>query len=232
MPSTAISSSTLAAPTPRTPPKRCSSFARFFAPMPAISSSLLLPVRTLARLARMPVIAKRCASSRICATSINAAESAGSVNFSRPSANTSSSSPTLRPSPFSTPTMREMSSPSEWNTSRAIDTWPRPPSTSTRSGRRVPDDFRVDAASATPASTAAPANAASTNASALPALSAASGAPVSGSDCASAASACGTGAEASAAASSGESGCTSMRVAFASIAVAGVATTGTTPKRE
>ena len=34
MPSTAISSSTLAAPTPRTPPKRCNNFARFFAPMP------------------------------------------------------------------------------------------------------------------------------------------------------------------------------------------------------
>src|SRR5471032_2909568 len=65
MPSTAINSSTLAAPTPRTPPKRCNNFARFFAPMPAISSSLLLPVpvRTLARFARMPVIAKRCASS-------------------------------------------------------------------------------------------------------------------------------------------------------------------------
>ena len=35
----------------------------------------LLPVRTLARRARMPVIAKRCASSRIWATSISAAES-------------------------------------------------------------------------------------------------------------------------------------------------------------
>ena len=32
-------------------------------------------MRTLARRARMPVIAKRCASSRICATSISAAES-------------------------------------------------------------------------------------------------------------------------------------------------------------
>ena len=68
-------SSTLALPTPRTPPKRCSSLARFFGPTPGMSSSELPPVRTLARRARMPVIAKRCASSRICATSISAAES-------------------------------------------------------------------------------------------------------------------------------------------------------------
>jgi HAMP domain-containing protein len=44
-------------------------------PTPGMSSSRLPPVRTLARLARMPVMAKRCASSRICATSISAAES-------------------------------------------------------------------------------------------------------------------------------------------------------------
>ena len=99
-------SSTLAWPTPRAPPKRCSSFARFFGPTPAMSSSRLAPVRTLARRARMPVIAKRCASSRICATSISAAESRPSATLGRPSAKTSSSSPTLRPSPFSTPTMR------------------------------------------------------------------------------------------------------------------------------
>ena len=108
------------APTPRTPPKRCSSRARFFGPTPAMSSSLLPPVRTLARRARMPVMAKRCASSRICATSISAAESRPSATLSRPSANTSSSSPTLRPSPFSTPTISDRSRPSSSNTSRAM----------------------------------------------------------------------------------------------------------------
>ena len=48
---------------------------RRLGPMPGISSSLPPPTRTLARCARMPVMAKRCASSRICATSISAAES-------------------------------------------------------------------------------------------------------------------------------------------------------------
>ena len=67
--------------TPRTPPKRCSSRARFFGPTPAMSSSRLPPVRTRARRARMPVMAKRCASSRICATSISAAESWPSDTF-------------------------------------------------------------------------------------------------------------------------------------------------------
>ncbi len=55
--------------------------ARFFGPTPAMSSSRLPPVRTLARRARMPVMAKRCASSRICATSISAAESWPSVDL-------------------------------------------------------------------------------------------------------------------------------------------------------
>ena len=49
MPSTLSRSSTLARPTPRAPPKRCSSRARFFGPTPAISSSELARVRTLAR---------------------------------------------------------------------------------------------------------------------------------------------------------------------------------------
>ena len=39
----------LAWPTPRTPPKRCSSLARLRGPTPGMSSSLLPPVRTLAR---------------------------------------------------------------------------------------------------------------------------------------------------------------------------------------
>ncbi len=134
MPSTVASSSTLAAATPRRPPKRAAASARFLAPMPAISSSLRRRAGPSLARARMPVIAKRCASSRICATSISAAESLPSSSFSRPSAKTSFSRPTLRPSPFSTPTIREMSRPSSANTSRAIDTWPRPPSTSTRSG--------------------------------------------------------------------------------------------------
>ena len=73
-----------AAATPRTPPKRCSSRARFFGPTPAMSSSRLPPVRTLARRARMPVMAKRCASSRICATSISAAESWPRVHLGPP----------------------------------------------------------------------------------------------------------------------------------------------------
>ena len=58
MPSTVIRSCTLASATPRAPPKRCSNRLRFFGPTPAISSSRLPPVRTLARRARMPVIAK------------------------------------------------------------------------------------------------------------------------------------------------------------------------------
>ena len=49
MPSTVHRSSTLARATPRAPPKRCSSRARFFGPTPGISSSELAPVRTLAR---------------------------------------------------------------------------------------------------------------------------------------------------------------------------------------
>src|SRR6218665_3531260 len=81
MPSTVIRSSTLADATPRSPPKRCSSRARFFGPTPAISWSWPPPVRTLARAARMPVIAKRWASSRICATSISPAQSLPSQFF-------------------------------------------------------------------------------------------------------------------------------------------------------
>src|SRR5471032_126122 len=85
----------------------------------------LLEPRSLPRLrpfARMPVIAKRCASSRICATSISAALSLPSSSGARPSAKISVSRPTLRPSPFATPTSIPVSRPSSVNTWRAIST--------------------------------------------------------------------------------------------------------------
>ena len=137
MPSTVQRSCTLASATPRTPPKRCSNLARFFGPTPGMSSKLLPPVRTLARLARIPVMAKRCASSRICATNIKAAESACKLSLGRSSANTNSSKPTLRPSPFSTPTKRDRSKSRAVNTSVAMLIWPLPPSISTKSGKRA-----------------------------------------------------------------------------------------------
>ena len=59
---------------PRMPPKRASSFWRRFGPMPSMPSSCDV-LRVFARRARMPVMAKRCASSRICAISISACES-------------------------------------------------------------------------------------------------------------------------------------------------------------
>ena len=54
-----------AACTPRRPPKCSSSAWRRLAPMPGISFSIEV-VRVLPRRARCPMIAKRCASSRIC----------------------------------------------------------------------------------------------------------------------------------------------------------------------
>ncbi|MNR24786.1 hypothetical protein D3C85_1418870 [compost metagenome] len=93
-------------------------------------------LRALARRARMPVMAKRCASSRIWATSISAALPCPSSSDGRPSAKTSVSSPTLRPSPFATPTSRPISSPSSSNTCRATSTCPLPPSINTTRGMR------------------------------------------------------------------------------------------------
>src|SRR5690606_25068134 len=73
-PSTLANSSMLASATPRRPPKRTSMRWRRFGPMPSISSRRDT-LRALARLARIPVMANLCASSRICATSMSAAES-------------------------------------------------------------------------------------------------------------------------------------------------------------
>ena len=79
-------------------------FDRLYATLFRRPGAYVDAVRALARRARMPVMAKRWASSRICATSISAADSAPNATGGRPSAKTSVSSPTLRPSPFATPT--------------------------------------------------------------------------------------------------------------------------------
>ena len=69
-PSTAARSSTLAAMMPRRPPNRASRRWRRFGADAVDLLQRATPLRALARRARMPVIAKRCASSRICAISM------------------------------------------------------------------------------------------------------------------------------------------------------------------